>query len=335
MRWYPWLRPAFDRLIARYQQGSGHHALLVHALPGMGDDALIYALSRWLMCSQPQGTKSCGHCHSCQLMQAGTHPDYTVLQPEKGKSTLGVDAVREVSDKLYAHARMGGAKVVWLPDAGLLTEAAANALLKTLEEPPANSWFFLGCREPQRLLATLRSRCFTFHLAPPDESFATGWLAREVQVSEDALCAALRLSAGAPAAALELLSPEHWSARQALCEKVSFAVANKDWISLLSVLNHEPVDERLRWLATLLLDAIKWLQGIRSAQSNVDVLTLVAQLADALALNVLQAMVTTLFRCREQLISVTGLNRELLLTELLLGWEHYAHPGVQLPTPHL
>ncbi len=335
MRWYPWLRPAFDRLIARYQQGKGHHALLVHALPGMGDDALIYALSRWLMCSQPEGTKSCGHCHSCQLMQAGTHPDYTVLEPEKGKVTLGIDAVRDVSEKLYAHSRMGGAKVVWLPDAGLLTEAAANALLKTLEEPPANSWFFLGCREPQRLLATLRSRCFYFHLTPPDESFAVGWLARETQASEDTLYAALRLSAGAPAAALELLSPEHWNARQALCEKMPAALVNKDWISLLSVLNHEPVDERLRWLATLLLDAIKWRQGIRSGQSNVDMMTLVAQLADALALKVLQAMVTTLFRCREQLISVPGLNRELLLTELLLGWEHYAQPGVQLPTPHL
>ena len=69
-------------------------------------------------------------------MQAGTHPDYYTLEPEKGKSALGIDAVREVSEKLYEHARLGGAKVVWLKDAALLTEAAANALLKTLEEPP-------------------------------------------------------------------------------------------------------------------------------------------------------------------------------------------------------
>lgn len=335
MRWYPWLRPAFDRLIARYQQGKGHHALLVHALAGMGDDALIYALSRWLMCSNPEGAKSCGKCHSCQLMQAGTHPDYTVLAPDKGKTTLGIDAVRDVSEKLYAHARMGGAKVVWLPDAGLLTEAAANALLKTLEEPPANSWFFLGCREPQRLLATLRSRCFIFHLVPPDESFAVAWLARETQHSDDALRAALRLCAGAPAGALDLLAPERWNARQTLCDNMTTSVAQQDWVSLLSVLNHEPVDERLCWLAALLLDAIKWRQGIRNAQSNADMLALVAQLADACTFNTLQAMVTTLFRCREQLISVTGLNRELLLTELLLSWEHYARPGVRLPAPHL
>lgn len=141
MKWYPWLRPDFEKLVASYQAGRGHHALLIQALPGMGDDALIYALSRYLMCQQPEGHKSCGQCRGCQLMQAGTHPDYYSLLPEKGKSTLGVDAVREVSEKLYEHSRLGGAKVVWIPDAAQLTDAAANALLKTLEEPPAQTWF--------------------------------------------------------------------------------------------------------------------------------------------------------------------------------------------------
>lgn len=141
MKWYPWLRPDFEKLVASYQAGRGHHALLIQALPGMGDDALIYALSRYLMCQQPEGHKSCGHCRGCQLMQA-EHPDYYSLLPEKGKSTLGVDAVREVTEKLYEHSRLGGAKVVWIPDAAQLTDAAANALLKTLEEPPAQTWFF-------------------------------------------------------------------------------------------------------------------------------------------------------------------------------------------------
>ena len=155
MRWYPWLRPDFEKLVASYQAGRGHHALLIQALPGMGDDALIYALSRYLLCQQPQGHKSCGHCRGCQLMQAGTHPDYYTLAPEKGKNMLGIDAVREVTEKLNEHARLGGAKVVWVTDAALLTDAAANALLKTLEEPPAETWFFLATREPERLLVTL------------------------------------------------------------------------------------------------------------------------------------------------------------------------------------
>ncbi|WP_105626100.1 DNA polymerase III subunit delta', partial [Cronobacter sakazakii] len=181
MKWYPWLRPSFEHLVGNWQAGRGHHAVLIHALPGMGDDALIYALSRWRMCQQPQGQKSCGECRACQLMQAGTHPDYYLAEPEKGKSTLGIDAIRDISEKLYDRARLGGAKVVWIKEAAQLTEAAANALLKTLEEPPENTWFLLGCRVPEQLPATLRSRCFSWHLAPPDTRYAEAWLARETQ----------------------------------------------------------------------------------------------------------------------------------------------------------
>ncbi|STV74438.1 DNA polymerase III subunit delta' [Klebsiella michiganensis] len=90
------------------------------------------------------------------------------------------------SEKLYEHARLGGAKVVWIGDAAMLTDAAANALLKTLEEPPENTWFFLACQEPARLLATLRSRCRLYHLAPPTERYALAWLEREVTMSQDA-----------------------------------------------------------------------------------------------------------------------------------------------------
>ncbi len=138
-------------------------------------------------------------------VDAGWHTS-RLLHPgsRKGKNALGIDAVREVTEKLNEHARLGGAKVVWVTDAALLTDAAANALLKTLEEPPAETWFFLATREPERLLATLRSRCRLHYLAPPPEQYAVTWLSREVTMSQDALLAALRLSAGSPGAALAL-----------------------------------------------------------------------------------------------------------------------------------
>lgn len=60
MKWYPWLRPAYEKLVESYQAGRGHHALLIQALPGMGDEALCYALSRYLLCQQPEGHKAVG-----------------------------------------------------------------------------------------------------------------------------------------------------------------------------------------------------------------------------------------------------------------------------------
>jgi len=334
MKWYPWLRPPFEALVASYQSGRGHHALLVQALPGLGDDALIYALCRFLMCHQPEGQKSCGQCHSCQLMQAGTHPDYYLVQPEKGKNTLGIDAVRAVTEKLYERARLGGAKVVWISDAAQLTEAAANALLKTLEEPPENTWFFLACQEPARLLATLRSRCRLYHLAPPGEAYGLAWLQREVTVSQVAALTALRLTSGAPAAALELLQGASQTARQQLCEALDGALHSGDWLSLLVVFNHDSVAERLYWLSALLLDALKLQQGI-SLLSNVDAQPLVARLSQRLPPSTLQAIARDAAECREQLLSVIGLNRELTLCERLLRWEHWLQPGASLPVSHL
>lgn len=334
MKWYPWLRPHFEQLIASYQAGRGHHALLIQALPGMGEDALIYAITRFLMCQQPEGHKSCGKCRGCQLMQAGTHPDYYTLEPEKGKSALGIDAVREVSEKLYEHARLGGAKVVWLKDAALLTEAAANALLKTLEEPPEKTWFFLSCRDPGRLLATLRSRCRLHHLATPQESWALSWLEREVTTSQDSALSALRLSSGAPAAALALLQADVWSQREALCRAVASALESGDWLSVLPALNSDQAAERLHWLAALLLDALKIQQGA-TLLTNPDVLPLVNTLANRLPGATLRAILHDTCQSREQLLTVTGLNRELVLTDQLLRIEHYLQPGVTPPVSHL
>ena len=121
-------------------------------------------------------------------MQAGTHPDYA-LSPRR--ATRWVDAVRDVNEKLYEHARLGGAKVVWISDAALLTDAAANALLKTLEEPPENT-VLPRLRGAARLLTTLRSRCRLHHLAPPFEPYALAPLEREVSLPQESLLTALR-----------------------------------------------------------------------------------------------------------------------------------------------
>ncbi|MEC5319748.1 DNA polymerase III subunit delta' [Brenneria populi subsp. brevivirga] len=321
MDWYPWLNAPYRRLIGQYQSGRGHHALLLHALPGMGDDSLVYALSRWLMCRHPEGMKSCGKCHACRLMMAETHPDWYVLNPEKGKHTLGVDALRDVLDKLYQRSRQGGAKVVWLPSAERLTEAAANALLKTLEEPPQDTYFLFGCREPARLLATLRSRCLYLYLEAPSETQSVLWLNSRHSNDARALRSALRLQAGAPLAAEKLLQPERWQQRAALCQAFSAAQTSRDLLSLLPQLNHEDADERIHWLASLLLDALKWQQGAGEYLVNQDQSELVGFLANRTGNAPLQYELRQWLDCRQKLLTVTGVNRELLLTERLLDGE--------------
>lgn len=326
MNWYPWLNQPYRQIIARHQSGQAHHALLVQAIAGMGDDALIWGVSRWLMCLQPDGLKSCGHCHGCQLMQAQTHPDWYRLEAEKGKASLGIDAVRDVTEKLYHFAQQGGAKIVWLPDAAQLTEAAANALLKTLEEPPANCWFFLSVREPSRLLATLRSRCMTWHLSPPEEAHSLHWLQKQQPQPETTLRAALRLSNGAPAAALTLLQPERWQARETLCDTLLKALSG-DVLQLLPALNSDDAAERLSWLISLLVDAMKVQQGASQWLSNGDRPDVVNQLAQRMNSSAMNSSAQQWMQCRDQLLRVASLNRELILTDCLLAWERLLSPA--------
>ena len=321
MNWYPWLNGPYRQLVSQYQGERGHHALLMQAAKGMGDEALVYGLSRWLLCQHPDGEKSCGKCHSCHLMIAGNHPDWHVLMPEKGKNSLGVEPVRQLIETLYNYSQQGGAKVVWLPQAELLTEAAANALLKTLEEPPEGTYFVLGCREPSRLLPTLRSRCFYWHLATPEASLATQWIARQLQAEPLAIQTALRLTEGTPLAALELLQPERWKQREMLCQQLAASWQQRDLLSLLPQLNHDDAAERLHWLMSVLLDVVKYQQGAGHYVINLDQQPLISLLASAMNNAFLQQNLQGWMLCRQQLLNVVGVNRELLLTERLLDWE--------------
>ncbi|WP_340608708.1 DNA polymerase III subunit delta' [Xenorhabdus bharatensis] len=322
MNWYPWLNHAYRQLIESHQQGRGHHALLLHAHEGTGADALLYGLSRWLMCQNKQGIKSCGKCHGCHLMLAETHSDWHVLAPEKGRSTIGVDAVRQLSEKLYEYSQQGGAKIAWVPSTESLTDAASNALLKTLEEPPGNTYFLLRCQHPASLLATLRSRCFYYHLPAPDTQTGLHWLQKKLPTipSQD-IQTALKLSQGAPLAAKQLLQTEKWQQRNVFCQAITQALHKYDTLSLLPLLNRDDVQQSLYWLISLLSDAVKWRQKAQNYCINQDQQMLIHHLASSQSVEKLLNTVDDWIRCRHQLISVAGINRELLLTEQLLNWE--------------
>ncbi|MGK2889152.1 MAG: DNA polymerase III subunit delta' [Candidatus Malihini olakiniferum] len=326
MEWYPWLNEPYRQQIEGYQEGRAHHAVLLHALPGMGRESLVYALSRRMLCQNPEGMKSCGECYSCKLMIAGTHPDWYVLVPEKGKQRLGLDAIRNVLENLYQRSRQGGAKLVWIENSEQLTEAAANALLKTLEEPPDATYFLLGCHEPTRLLATLRSRCLYLYLPTSDEAQSVSWLNKRHSTSAQALQTALRLQAGAPLAAEHLLHEETACQRSVLCHVLANAVAPRAFYSLLPQLNHEDAPERIHWLSSLLLDALKIQHGAASERVNLDQDELIELLANQLTSVELDAVLSRWLRCRHQLLTVTGVNRELLLADVLLEWEQVFHP---------
>lgn len=317
MIWYPWLTPVYKQLVAQYTAERDHHALLVQSVPGCGDELLIQALGRWLMCQDRHGEKTCGVCHSCNLMKAGTHPDWLVIAPEKGKSSLGVDQIRQLTETLYSHSQQGGLKVAWIPQSELLSEAAANALLKTLEEPPKNTYFLLGCHDPSQLLATVRSRCFHWLLACPDEDFSVQWLERQNSGNPSSFRTALRLSNGAPVAAQQLLTSEVWEKREAVCQGLSVAFQQRDLLSFLPLLNHDNVEQRIHWAVSVMLDVIKYQQGATGFIVNQDCLRAIQNMAGLSSAIIFNQISQRWLSCRHDLLTVAGVNRELLLTNML------------------
>ncbi|MGP4123581.1 MAG: DNA polymerase III subunit delta' C-terminal domain-containing protein [Sodalis sp. (in: enterobacteria)] len=331
MKLYPWLNTPYQQILTPYQQTRGHHALLLHSPFGNGEVALCYTLSRWLMCQRPDGSKSCDICHSCRLMITGNHSDFYQPDLGKGRQTLGIDSIRTIIDNVYGRARQGGVKVVWLRDAAQLTEQASNALLKTLEEPPEDTYFLLVCQTPARLLPTLRSRCLYWPLLAPNEAIGLYWLQQAGH--EDPLSAriALRLCANAPLAAEILLQPARWQARQALCAALQGALTNGDFLALLPTLNQDKDDEPLHWLLSLLTDAMKWQQGAQEFLVNADRILLISALAARWAADTLQAQWQQWLQCLRRCHEISSVNRELLLTHHLLDWEQSpAHADTSL-----
>ena len=325
MQWYPWLTPYYKQVIQQHQVHQAHPALVLQAHPGMGVESLVWGIARWLLCTSPQDYKACGHCHGCQLMLANNHPDWYPIAVDKGKQLIGIDAVRETCEKIWHSPQQGGARVVWVDNAQRLSESAVNALLKTVEEPPENCWFLFSTAQLSQLPATLRSRCTVLNILPPDDAQGLAWLSRESTLAQPALLTALRLSGGAPAAALAFINSPRWQARQQLAEKLMQAVP-KSPMELLPLLLNEPSNEKIYWLMAYLLDALKLQRGGTNWLTHSDSYATSHYLSNLMDQQALQALIAQWRECYTLLLQTPQINTELLISDVLLAWEALLHP---------
>ena len=220
----PWLAGP----LAALRDAERGHALILHGGVGSGRLELALRLAQTWLCEQ--APRPCGACPSCHLVIAHTHPDLKVLLPEtwqqrlhwhgddgdsgagsgdgearssskKPSKDIKVDAVRQAIDWAHTSSGRGRGKVLLLFPADAMNQVAANALLKTLEEPALGMRLLLCVGDPERLLPTLRSRCQRFALHPPSAAEAERWLASQGVAGAAQL---LQAAGGEPLAAQEL-----------------------------------------------------------------------------------------------------------------------------------
>ncbi len=235
-----------------------HHANLLTGPEGTGKRTLARVAAARLNCEAPDGGEPCGSCRGCTLVFSDTHPDVVTVEPD-GR-LIKVEQVREIISLMRFRPSEGGTRVVMIEHADQMREEAANALLKTLEEPNPQTVFFLLSAQPHRLLSTIRSRCQPLvmgALSVADVMRVLAACGTEGSLEDREVAA--RACEGSAARALELLDASWWQSRGETFERFVELLAGSDdavaWAESLSK-TRELVDPTLMLLRAFLRDVM-------------------------------------------------------------------------------
>jgi len=220
---YPWLERLSAEFAERLRGGRMAHAMLLSGPAGLGKVELAREFLASLLCLE-EAWPPCGTCRSCQLLRSGAHPEGHVLtfeqHPKKDglRKELVVDQIRRLTAALQLTNTVSRRKAALAFPAESMNASAANALLKTLEEPPGDAVLILVSHNPSRLPATVRSRCQGLHARLPDAGAAVAWLVEACGSSEQAASLALEAAAGSPLRARRMLEEDAVGPYRALTE---------------------------------------------------------------------------------------------------------------------
>ena len=223
----PWHTEVMQRLLATAIGKKTPHAILLAGPKGTGKADSASWLAAALLCAQGEQTGPCGHCGACELFGAGSHGDLRWLEPEEGKRAIGIEPVREAARFLQQTAGYGERKLLVIAPAEAMTISAANALLKTLEEPPGDSVIVLVSDRPDDLPPTVRSRCQIFVLPCPGENESVQWLRVREEFADGDCRRAVKLALGRPKEALALLESGALNEWQALSDQCANLIAGR------------------------------------------------------------------------------------------------------------
>lgn len=215
-------------LRAMAEEGRLVHGINLEGEPGSGRVALARALAGAILCERQQG-EMCGECLACRKVLAGVHSDITIVNGRENPDLFKVDALRALCAGAYKSPNEGRAKVYIIAEAQLLLPASQNVLLKSIEEPPADTFFILICDNKFRLLPTILSRVVTVPVRPLSVEECREELRRRVKgKTEDAYSEAALLGCGSPGAAEKILTQPEAAQRARAARTLVAAMAARD-----------------------------------------------------------------------------------------------------------
>ncbi len=335
----PWQRDTLSELIGRGERLP--HALLVHGRSGVGKVEFARSLAQSLLCESPEQGLACGQCHACGWFSNGNHPDFRELLPEalvdedaseeaaadtdskdkKKSKEIKIDQIRGIADFMTLSTHRHGYRVLLIHPAEAMNLAAANALLKTLEEPAARTVILLVTDKIGRLLATVRSRCQKVLVPTPDAAVALAWLKMRGMANADDAGGALAASGGGPLDVIAFAEADYQQVRKAFVSALSESAMDY----ALTAQNFEKAE-----LANLLMWLQAWVNDVIS-ERMVGVINHHRDQAKAITRIARQIELPKVFRYESELRQTRRLinhplNARLLLEQLFIGYKQAIRP---------
>ncbi len=326
---FPWQETIWQSIWQRFQAERLPHALLFSGREGVGKMQFAQTLAASLLCKNPQQTgHACGQCQSCHLLIAASHPDFIQVMPEEKSQIIKIDQIRDVVDFVNVTALLGGYRVIVINPASAMNHYAANALLKTLEEPTPKTLLILVCDHGRRLPATITSRCQRIHFPKPPQNMALEWLAAQCSRTEAKAMTktdyefVLQLADGAPLKAQRYFENDVLKVRQEIYQGLFDILAKKaDPLKTAATWQEHHLQTVMHWFLLWLNDLLrcKVTQG-QASLINSDLHAQMQGVMQRISVEKLMGFIPLAQQTYARTLGTLNLNRQLLLEEILIEY---------------
>jgi DNA polymerase III subunit delta' len=317
---FPWQTQQWQQLLQSKEKNRLPHALLLTGMTSTGKAHFAHEFTRALLCYKT-GEEGCD-CHACRLIVGRTHPNVLWIEPEKAGHAIKIDQIREVAQFVNQSSLQGVHRIVLINPANAMNMHAANALLKTLEEPSSGAIIVLISHQYASLPATILSRCQRIIFPRPQKEVALAWLSAQLKERKMDTELLLNLAHGAPLAALALVEDKTLSLRQDLFQAL-YSLSQKQSDPVLVAASMREAE-----LLPLLDLTLSWMRDLLCHQWDANVSTLINK--DYMAeLNELKQKTNPkrnadfmeyVQRLRGQLCLGMNFNKQLVIESTFIQW---------------
>ncbi|AEH39813.1 DNA polymerase III, delta subunit [Buchnera aphidicola (Cinara tujafilina)] len=325
MKNYPWLFSQYKSILKKYIKNKLHPIILINSRKGLGIFQLIKNISQWFLCLNKKNFVYCNMCTSCTLIKKKNHPDLYDKNHYKIKNkTIGIDYIRYIIKNIYKTSQQGGVKIVVIKNLQNITKEANNALLKTLEEPPKDT-FFLSTNNLKKINNTTISRSTIYYINIYNKTnIILSWLQKNKKIFMNDLKTALFINNFSPIRANNFLNSSQIIQRKNLMNIIyTFIMYNNNIDLLFSLLYYNNTHLFITWICYLLLDVIKFsIFKEKDILYNLDQYHLIKKLSKKSSVQYSYKILISWIKCQYILKTIPYIDKKLILIEQTLFWNN-------------